>query len=400
MEERKLRELIYKYQSQQCSEEEVSMLEAWYDVQVNRMSGTVGEQQLKEDLDMIYKKLPGRLAKRSLNYPLSIAASLIMILASSVAFYHFYSEKGPAVPSAISANLQTSPSTLESGKSYLTLAGGRRISLTEAPIGSIITQHGIQLKKLKDDVIAFSYVSDERPDRDSQSLSTLTTSRGAQLQVVLTDGTKIWINAGSSLKFPTTFSGKKRHVELEGEAYFEVAKNKHFPFEVQTRLEQVQVLGTHFNVCSYANEPVTKTTLLEGKVEVINRSRQNNVILKPGEQSVLNEHANLEVAKVDVDDAVAWKRGLFQFRNSDLAYVSRQLARWYNVDFELAGNVPDIRLWGDVHRNVSLEKALELLTFFELGYKVQYNHGVKTVIITAKKTSKNTKTANTKQQVQ
>lgn len=384
MDEEKLRELIYKYQRQECSERELRLLEAWYDAQIYGRSNGIGEEQVKQDLEVILKKLPGNLRARSFRNRLSVAASLFISLALAITLYHCYLVKTPVAQSnvAFTPIVKTSDSGL--GKSFLTLADGKKISLNEAPIGIVATQHGIQVRKLKKDVIMFSNVPNESTDQKPYNLNVLTTSRGAQVQVVLPDHTRIWVNAASSLKFPSIFTGKKRHVELDGEAYFEVSKNKFFPFEVQTRLQQVQVLGTHFNICSYTDEPNTRTTLLEGKVKVLDRRRNNGVILKPGEQASLNAHKDLEVRAVDAEDAIAWKSGLFQFRNSDLESVSRQLARWYGVDFKLDGKLPKIKLWGEVRRNESFEKALELLTFFDLDFKVVNEGGVKKVLIKSK----------------
>jgi transmembrane sensor len=382
MEAERLRQLLGKLKSKQCSEGELTLLNAWYDEQVNKAATNISEDQVKEDLESVLKRLPGKPKERSLNHSLRIAATIFLILSLSIGLYYFYPQEPLKLQPALTKTGQAAVSASQLGKSFLTLDNGRKISLADAPIGIIARQQGVQISKLKKDVVSFSIISPKLTNQSSRVSNVLTTSRGAQFQVVLTDGTRIWINAASTLKFPSTFSGKKRHVELDGEAYFEVAKNKACPFQVLTRLQEVQVLGTHFNVCSYADEPTTKTTLLEGKVKVVEHKWKNTIILKPGEQSTLNEHAKMEVSKVDVESQVAWRTGLFQFRNSDLAYVSRQLARWYDVDFKLDRRIPDIKLWGEVHRNDRLEKALELLSFFDLKYKVLDQGGLKTVIIT------------------
>ncbi|MDB5021530.1 MAG: FecR family protein [Pedobacter sp.] len=384
MEAEKLRQLLDKLKNKQCSEEELSLLHAWYDEQIKKAATNVSEDQVSQDLEAVYNRLPGSRKKRSLNFSLPIAASISIILSLSIGLYYYCSQKQLEAGPRLSATGHAALPTTQLGKSFLTLADGRKVSLAEAPIGILAQQQGVQISKLEKDVIEFSTLSPNTANESSRILNVLTTSRAAQFQVILTDGTRIWINAVSSLKFPTTFSGKTRHIELDGEAYFEVAKNKSHPFEVLTRRQQVQVLGTHFNVSSYADEPTTKTTLLEGKVKVLENKLKHTIILRPGEQSTLNEHAKIEVSKVDVDNEVAWRTGLFQFRNSDLANVSRQLARWYNVDFKIDPKIPNIKLWGEVHREDSLEKALEFLTFFDLNYRVLNKAEVKQVIITAK----------------
>jgi ferric-dicitrate binding protein FerR (iron transport regulator) len=385
MEKEKIKALIKKYQSGQCSGEERALLESWYDDQLKQTASTVSEQQLKQDLATIYNRLPGRVRKPSTPW-ISIAASLFILFSLSAGLY-FYSQTRPQAESGIVKVHAHKDLGAGLGKIFLTLADGRTISITDAAIGKIASERGIQINKLNDNLISYTVVPGEESRSEFRSLNVLTTSRGSQCQVLLPDGTAIWMNAATSLKFPSRFSGKKRRVELDGEAYFEVSKNKSSPFEVLTGLQEVQVLGTHFNVSSYLDEAATKTTLLEGKVKVIERQRRNDIILLPGEQSTLNGDAKLQVAKVDVDNVVAWRSGLFQFQNSDLGHVTRQLARWYNVKFEFSGKIPATKLWGEFHRNERLEKALELFEFFDLDYNIVNKGGIKTVIITEKNRS-------------
>jgi transmembrane sensor len=383
MEEEKIQALIYKYESGQCSDEERRLVEDWYDEQLRETAGDVSEQQLKEDLATVYNRLPGRTAKRFISR-ISIAASLFIFLSVCAGLY-FYSQNQLTLPTELTKVQEEKIPDTALGKTYLTLADGRTISISDAPIGPIALEQGVQISKLKDNVLLYKIVPGGKAVSKVLPVNVLTTSRGSQCQVILPDGTAIWINAASALKFPSRFSGKKRLVELEGEAYFEVAKNKSLPFDVRTRHQDVEVLGTHFNVFSYPEEESIKTTLLEGKVNVVERKRRKNIILKPGEQSTLDINKKLQVAEVDVDNAVAWRSGLFQFQDSDLGQVTRQLARWYNVQFEFPDRMPGTKLWGEFHRNERLEKALELLEFFDLDYEIVNKTGMKTVIVTVKR---------------
>lgn len=198
----------------------------------------------------------------------------------------------------------------------------------------------------------------------------VSTSKGGQYQVILPDGTSVWLNALSTLKFPSTFSGKTREVELKGEGYFEVAKNKAIPFKVFTPLQEVEVLGTHFNINSYGDEPTTETTLLEGSVSVIQLKSKKSALLKPGQQSSVSEIGRIKIENIKAENVIAWKNGMFKFENSDISNVTRQFSRWYDLDFEFKGPIPDIKLWGEVHRNTDFVKALEVLSYFDLKYSI------------------------------
>ena len=192
--------------------------------------------------------------------------------------------------------------------------------------------------------------------------NTITTLRGGQYQVILPDGTKVWLNAASSLKYPTEFRGKERNVELTGEAYFEVAKNATMPFHVQSAGQTVRVLGTHFNINAYEDEGVIKTTLLEGSIQIT--YQQAKVLIKPGEQArvvagspdkiIVDENA-------DTDGAVAWKDGYFQFNHADIRTVMRQISRWYDVTVKYEGSVSSKDFGGAIERNLKLSQVLHIL---------------------------------------
>ncbi|MGY0036944.1 FecR family protein [Pedobacter sp. NJ-S-72] len=162
------------------------------------------------------------------------------------------------------------------------------------------------------------------------------TPKGGQYQLVLPDGTKVWLNAASSLRYPVAFQGNERKVELTGEAYFEVAKDKTRPFEVYSNNQVVQVLGTHFNINAYSNEPFVSTTLLEGSVKVTNSLTNAQKIIRPGQQSLISKdgQAGIEVKNMDLDEAVAWKNGYFMFNEEELESILKKVSRWYNVDVQ------------------------------------------------------------------
>jgi ferric-dicitrate binding protein FerR (iron transport regulator) len=194
--------------------------------------------------------------------------------------------------------------------------------------------------------------------------------------LTLADGTKVWLNAASSLQYPATFSGKTRKVMLTGEGYFEVAKNTAMPFHVQVNTMDVEVLGTHFNINSYANESAIRTTLLEGSVKV-EEGRQVRT-LQPGQQAAVVTNDEMKVLDhADLEEAVAWKDGMFQFKGADIETVLRQAERWYDVQFDYKGGIA-VRFSGQISRSANAEQLLKIL---ELTGRVKFEIHGKTIVV-------------------
>jgi len=268
--------------------------------------------------------------------------------------------------------------TIKAGqnKATLTLANGKVINLDSTTNGEIAEQTGITITKTEKGQLVYNVTESAKKEKTASAkiaYNTITTPRGGQYQVNLPDGSKIWLNASSSLKYPTLFSKNERRVELSGEAYFEVAKmtfkesgdkKARMPFIVVTSKQQVEVLGTHFNINSYEDEATTKTTLLEGAVRVSQVGSRKTVNLLPGLQSVLNNN-NLSTRAVDTDEAIAWKNGYFQFNESDLGSIMRQLSRWYNIEIIFKDNKKADELFHfKASRNLELN---EMVKIFELN---------------------------------
>ena len=201
--------------------------------------------------------------------------------------------------------------------------------------------------------------------------NTLSTPRGGEYQLVLPDGSKVWLNAASSLRFPTRFEGKQRTVFLNGEAYFEVAKNAKMPFQVMLDDGMtVEVLGTHFNIMSYGDEKEVRTTLAEGIVKVTKMKK--SVLLSPSKQAVmLKADQSLIVSDANVDKALAWKDGMIEFDGDELPYIMRQLSRWYDVDVYFLGEVPKGTYNGSIRRQAPLSKVLEILKLAGVQFKLE-----------------------------
>lgn len=260
-------------------------------------------------------------------------------------------------------------------KAYLTLSDGSQIVLDDASQGQLATQGKIKVSKSANGEVI--YEADTTAATDATlSYNVLSTPRGGQFRLLLPDGSRVWLNAESSLRFPTSFTGTERLVELTGEGYFEVAKKAAGPFIVATGTQRVKVLGTHFNIQAYADLTHTRTTLLEGSVEVSGKAGSR--LLKPGEQCRLHSQTGgMETALADMEEVMAWKNGFFIFSETNLADVLRQIARWYNVQPNLS-NIPAIRYTGTIPRNVPLSKAISML---EIAGNLQFETDGKTISV-------------------
>lgn len=262
-----------------------------------------------------------------------------------------------------------------SNKATLTLANGSKIILDDAKQGKIASQKNVVINKNKSGEVIYKttptdQIATGQTPVEAITMNTLTTPRGGQYEVVLPDGTRVWLNAASSLKYPTAFTGNERRVELTGEAYFEVSKDARKPFFVKTTNQTVAVLGTHFNINSYADEAATKTTLLEGSVKVTGNTNQLTVKLKPDQQAV-NTVTAIDIKQdADIDEAVAWKNGKFLFRNTDLRTIMRQLSRWYDVDVEYLGNVAQKHYRGRISRNVPVSEIFQILKTSGINFTI------------------------------
>ncbi len=248
-------------------------------------------------------------------------------------------------------------------KAILTLANGRQIILDSAQ-GNIVQQGSLK-------VINLNGRLDYEGQGNTVEYHTLSTPKGGQYKLVLPDGSDVWLNAASSITFPTAFRGKEREVTITGEAYFEVAHNAAQPFHVSVNGMNVLVLGTHFNINSYSDEPFLKTTLLEGSVKIGKDGK--TVLLKPGQQAQITQLSNepIIISTPDLDEVMAWKNGYFEFRNTELKTIMRQIMRWYDVDVEYQGNLPDRYFTADISRNKNLSALLKILEMSNIHFRLE-----------------------------
>jgi len=286
---------------------------------------------------------------------LSIAASLFVIIGLGSYFL--------VNPNKILKNKKLAQVSIKPGgnKAILTLDNGKQIILNEAKNGEIARQDDIVITKTEDGKLVYNIMENNDNVAEVQAYNTITTPRGGQYQVSLPDGTKVWLNAGSSLKYPAKFAYDQRTVELKGEGYFEVAKDKSKPFMVVTTNQKIEVFGTHFNVNAYDDEPAVKTTLLEGSVKVYQASTFISKFIKPGQQAILTAKS-FNIQDVDVEEAVDWKNGVFSFNEKENIKVAmRKLARWYDVEMDYEGDFNDISFGGSFSRFSDITESIKIL---------------------------------------
>lgn len=246
----------------------------------------------------------------------------------------------------------------------LTLSSGKKIILSNAKNGQLAEESGVKIAKTADGQLSYE-IKDSRTTGSGTGLittNTLATAKGETYQVRLPDGTKAWLNAASSIRFPSSFTGsKQRRVDITGEVYLEVYKDQKHPFIVLSGDQKIEVLGTHFNVNSYADDNTVKTTLLEGAVRISSPlTSRNDLVLKPGQQSIFTEK-NIQVRAVDIGEIVAWKQGNFRFVDQSVTDIMKQVARWYNVDVVYEDMVSDIKLNASISRNRNLSQVLKMM---------------------------------------
>lgn len=299
---------------------------------------------------------------------LAVAAAAAIILVTSYFAFDFTPNQETNTQVVESVETEASnPETVLSDQSILQLADGSTYYLNELQSGDIPNQSGIEVEKISKGKLVFSNKNIQEGKKQVSGINKIKTPKSEQYHIELTDGTIIWLNALSSIEFPNDFTSGDRVIKLNGEAYFEVnpyqVNGKKVPFYVLTNTQKIEVLGTHFNVNSYKDVSVVKTTLLEGSVEVTSLNRNSNKVkLKPGQQSILgNDEKEIEVLSIDAEMAISWKDGYFNFKKSDIQEVMNQLARWHDLQIIYDGDVPTEQFTGYIPKKMELQTILRIL---------------------------------------
>ena len=368
MEREKARQLIERYRKGLCTPEEKVLVERWYESVVHdEKSPGIPFAQLAEERRATWDKLEQRYfhaAGTRVLYRYIAAAAAVLLIAVAALYVRRSGEHTPVADITPGYSQAT-----------LTLSDGRMIDLSSGQDGIIIGDDGITYAD-GTEVLSPEPGKSVRPE-DSHTIST---PKGGQYQVILPDGTRVWLNAASKLTYPSNFAGDSRRVELTGEAYFSVAQSsggndsRHPPFVVRTNSADVRVLGTEFNINAYEDEHSVKTTLVNGAVQVMlpgdRHAETTAERLYPGQQAEVRD-GKILVRVSDVEAETSWKRGRFDFQDKTLEVVLRQLARWYNLEISYEGPVPVIEFYGGLNRNQNITTVLELLRNNEVKYRLE-----------------------------
>jgi hypothetical protein len=372
-------QLIDKYLNGTASAEEERLLLDFFDSFQSTQGWDESVLGVKEQLEAkMLKRLQQTVYQSKKQHPpkvirlftiRNVAAAAIILVAIGAGTYYYIQLN--AKRSFIANSTKAIKHDVDPGnnKAILTLENGAKLVLDSAKIGTLAKKGKISIRKTKDGQLIYAVDrGNDAATNEPITYNTITTPRGGQYQVILPDGTKVWLNAASSLKFPTAFASNQRSVELIGEAYFEVTKNTAKPFMVKVDKMQVKVLGTHFNIMAYSDEAEIKTTLLEGAIQLNNGSKRN--FLKPGQQGIVKDD-NVQVIDADTDEAIAWKNGFFEFRRVSIQDIMKQLSRWYDTEVTYEGKIPDDEFVGKIERNVKLSQVLHILELNHVHFKIE-----------------------------
>ena len=337
-------------------------------MQVEPVAAEETQQYLYERIKEKYIKEKPAGGVHFLRSPWLRYAAAILIIAGLAVYFWKNGPQKETSTAAVSKQVRTDVAPGRDG-AILTLADGRRLVLDSLGNGIIATQNGAKV------VLNNGALSYDQNGNAATGIiyNTMHTPKGRQFQLVLPDGTKVWLNAASSITYPTVFTGNSRKVEINGEAYFEVAKNAQMPFIVAIpRGGEVKVLGTHFNINAYEDEEAIKTTLLEGSVSV-KSAAESFVFLKPGEQAVLSR-ANSPLTidhSPNLEQVLAWKNGLFNFNGYDIKAVMREIGRWYDLDIVYEAEPEPEEVMGELQRNLTLSQVMKILQRIHIKYRIE-----------------------------
>jgi len=385
MTQAELKTLIDKYLAEELTEEEFQHLwvtlqdPAHKDTWMEMISGVwenPAYQHLANDAakQKVLEKLQPALAQ-PVRKPLLLRlmpnksarwAAAVLVLVCCVGAWYFLSrspEKQPAVNTgSLAYKNDVAPG---SNKAVLTLGDGSTVALDSA--GNQVIRQGNTAINQRSGLLQYQASGTAA----TVSYNILTTPRGGKFRIVLPDGTRVWLNAASSIRYPTAFTGKERKVEVTGEAYFEVARNAVMPFRVNIdNRAEVEVLGTHFNINAYRDEAAINTTLMEGKVKV-SANRLPGTLLQPGQQASLAAGALQVLNDVDTAQVIAWKEGWFEFHTATLLDVMRQLSRWYDVEVAYPANIPDRAFEGRIQQDLTLAQVLKILERYQVHFQIE-----------------------------
>jgi transmembrane sensor len=360
-------ELLEKYSQGKCTPEEQLLVENWYNQQAEHLSDQLPTPDYDQVKNEIWLKIrSARDIRPSIFSIRRLAAAAVLLICIGAGFYAYNLN----VKQERRLALRTQDLPPGSNKAFLTLADGTRIALNDKSNETLANQPGVRISNTSDGQVIYTPTATTQGKAEKNLFNTIETPKGGQYQLTLPDGTRVWLNAATKLKYPANFAGlRERRVQLDGEAYFEVNRNKALPFRVGSEGQEVEVLGTHFNISTYPEDKIARTTLLEGSVKIAPLGYAGghegqalwhlSKTMKPAEQAIRN-HGNFQIIQVDTLAAIAWKKGDFVF-NADIKTIMQQISRWYNVTVLYEGNITTEEFGGTISRSKNINEILNVL---------------------------------------
>jgi len=311
----------------------------------------------------------------AVNFYVRWLAAAMLIAVSSLGYFSYNRSMNKRVDNHEVVQKKEEKIVPGTNQALLTLENGEVIVLSNQKDGVVSRQPGVSVRKLKDGQLVYEI---EKAISENPVLNMVSTPKGGQYQLILADGSKVWLNAASSIKFPSAFGLTERLVEITGEVYFEVASDPLKPFKVKSENQLIEVLGTRFNVNTYRDELASKTTLIEGKVSISKLTEQGRQdlhgsrIMKPGQQATIAKNSpDIILETVDTEQSVAWKNGYFKFDKADIQTVMRQICRWYDVEAEYKGKLSTDLFAGEIKRDEDVNKVLRILQLSNIDVQIK-----------------------------
>lgn len=377
-------DLLQKYQDGTSSPEETELLENWYNLMAAKGSDVPFPESVWARKEATYtyilnskKERPVKPVVRLWPRIIAVAAAVVTI---TVGTWLYITD----LDTTRHSELVSVSQDIVPGKqgATLTLANGKKIRLSDAVDGQLAEEAGVEISKSANGQLVYKIKGD---NAETNKINTLSTAKGETYIVTLPDNSKVWLNAASSLTYAAGLrENGKRRVKLDGEAYFEISKDKLHPFIVESKGQEIEVMGTHFNVSSYTEDKETRTTLLEGLVKISENKSHHFNLLKPGQQGISNRDGEIKVVHADLEEAVAWKNGFFRFNQEPLLHVMDKLSRWYSFDVSYEGGMEkysEFTFGGFVPRSTP---ALVLLKLMEKTGEVRFEVSGKKVLVKMK----------------
>lgn len=374
-------ELIRKVSDGEATDQEIGLYNKIYNLY--QLDGELWDEREMGNQQYIGAKLAERINKGLLPVPVVplwrnkkvIAVAAILLVTLSISIIFSLREPVSYLNKISKSGKDVNPGT---NKAILTLSTGKKIMLTDSLSGELASENGLDISKTAEGTLVYK-ISENTRKLSPEQYNTIETPKGGQYHIILPDGTKIWLNASSVFRYPASFSNfRERRVELQGEAYFEVSKVRGLPFIVKTDKQEVEVLGTHFNVNAYPDEPDSRTTLLEGRVKVTS-SQLKSAVIEPGQQALVAQGA-ITVKTVDTEQPVDWKNDEFIFKNETLGSIMRKIARWYDVEIVfIDAEIAKETFSGSLSRQNTISEILKTL---ELTDRAHFKIDDRKVLIT------------------